>query len=85
MVWAEATRNPIIAARLTALLSEMQADFGGLADQLGRPQAVSADSFGTVFAAIIAGFILQLAVIGPQSGQDMSATVRALWPAGAQG
>lgn len=85
MVWSEATRNPTIAARLTALLSEMQADFGDLADQQGQPEAVSADSFGTVFAAIIAGFILQLAVIGPQPAEDMSATVRALWPAGTHG
>jgi AcrR family transcriptional regulator len=83
LVWSEATRNPALAARLSALLSEMQADFGGLADQLRLPKAVSADSFGTMFASIIAGFILQLAVVGPHSGEeDLVTALQALWPAG---
>jgi AcrR family transcriptional regulator len=81
LVWSEATRNPRLAARLTALLSEMQVDFGRLADEIRLPQAVSAESFATVLASIVAGFILQLAVIGPESGDELPATARALWPA----
>jgi TetR/AcrR family transcriptional regulator, transcriptional repressor of aconitase len=80
LVWSEATRNPALRARLDALLDELQVDFGGFADAEQLPAGVEPESFGNVLASIVAGFILQLAVIGPDSSEDLSAAVRALWP-----
>jgi AcrR family transcriptional regulator len=81
LVWAEAIRNPALAARLTYLRTEALAAFGGLASDIRLPQGVSAESFATVLASIIPGFILQLAVLGPDAAGELPATVRALWPA----
>jgi AcrR family transcriptional regulator len=81
MVWSEALRNPALAAQLTAMRSEVQALYGPLATDVGLPEEISAESFATVLGSISAGFILQLALFGPDAAKDLAATVRALWPA----
>jgi AcrR family transcriptional regulator len=81
MVWSEALRNPALAAQLAALRDEMGAYYGGLATDIRLPKAVSAESFATVLGSISAGFILQLALFGPDAAEDLPATARALWPA----
>jgi TetR/AcrR family transcriptional regulator, transcriptional repressor of aconitase len=81
MVWSEALRNPALAAQLTALRDEMGAYYGGLATDIRLPTGVPGDSFATVLGSINAGFILQLALFGPDAAGDLPATARALWPA----
>ena len=81
MVWCEALRNPALAAQLTALESELRAYYGGLANDIRLPEGVPAESFATAVASIGAGFILQLALFGPDAAEELPATVRALWPA----
>jgi AcrR family transcriptional regulator len=80
LVWAEAIRNPALAARLAALRHETLAYFGGLANGIRLPKEVSAESFATVLMSIVPGYILQLAVFGPDAAGELPATVRALWP-----
>jgi TetR/AcrR family transcriptional regulator, transcriptional repressor of aconitase len=81
MVWSEALRNPALAAQLTALRDEMGAYYGGLATDIRLPTGVPGESFATVLGSISAGFILQLALFGPDAAEDLPATARALWPA----
>jgi TetR/AcrR family transcriptional regulator, transcriptional repressor of aconitase len=85
MVWSEALRNPALAAQLTALRGEMGAYYGGLATDIRLPAGVPAESFATVLGSISAGFILQLALFGPDAAEDQPATARALWPAAKAG
>ena len=82
LVWSEATHNPILAARLTALIAEMRAVFAHPPESAENSQLVSSAAFGTVLTSVVAGFILQLALGGPEAVEDLPAAVRALWPAG---
>ena len=81
MVWSEALRSPALAAQLAALRGEMGAYYGGLATDIRLPTGVPGESFATVLGSISAGFILQLALFGPDAAEDLPATARALWPA----
>jgi AcrR family transcriptional regulator len=81
MVWSEALRNPALAAQVAALGNEMRRYFGGLATDVRLPEGVSADSCATVLGSISAGFIVLLAIFGPDAAEDLPATVRAPWPA----
>ena len=85
MVWSEALRSPALAAQLAALRHEMAVDYGGLAADIRLPKAVLAESFATVLGSISAGFILQLALFGPEAAEGLPATVCALWPAAKAG
>jgi AcrR family transcriptional regulator len=81
LAWAEAMRNPALAARLTALRNEARAYFGGLASDIPLPEGLSAEALAEVLTSVVPGYILQLALLGPHAADELPATVRALWPA----
>ena len=83
-VWAEALRNPQLAAEVTALLEELH---GEVADMVRRHQAagtlppgVSAEALSKILLGIIPGYIFQLAMLGPDTATGVSEALRALWP-----
>lgn len=80
-VWAEALRNAALAARFEALAEELRMRYGELAQDAVLPPGTSKGSLAETVAAIVSGFILQLALFGPQAAQGLPDTVRALWPA----
>ena len=82
LVWSEATHQPILAARLTALIDEMRAAFALPPEPAENSQLVSGAAFGTVLTSVVAGFILQLALGGPEAVEELPSAVRALWPGG---
>lgn len=84
-VWSEALRNPDLARRFEAQLAPMRMDLAGLVRAYQAdgqlPAEASADALATTFMSVIPGFILQLAMFGPQVVQGVPDAVRALWPA----
>jgi TetR/AcrR family transcriptional regulator, transcriptional repressor of aconitase len=83
-VWAEALRNPSMAAQFNELLRRMRVDIAdvvrthqGAGD---LPADVPADAVATVLMAIVPGYILQLALLGPDAVDGAIDAVRALWP-----
>jgi AcrR family transcriptional regulator len=84
-VWSEALRNPDLARRFDAQLVPMRADLASLVRTYQAsghlPPDASAESLATLFMAMIPGFILQLAMFGPQAVAGVPDAARALWPA----
>jgi AcrR family transcriptional regulator len=85
MVWSEALRNPGLADRLATANAELCDDLARVvAAQQKRgalPAEVQAEALARVFVAILPGFLLQLALFGPQAVEGAPGAVRALWPA----
>jgi AcrR family transcriptional regulator len=81
LVWAEALRNPALAEQFTALLLQLRA---GLTDAVRERQQrdhVAAEALGSLLASIVPGYILQLALLGPESVAGVRAAALAQWPA----
>lgn len=84
-VWAEALRNPRLAAEFTALLRDVHAE---IADLVRRHQAagtlpadgVSADALSSILLGTVPGYIVQLALLGPSVSTGVPDALRALWP-----
>jgi AcrR family transcriptional regulator len=83
-VWAEALRNPRLAAEFTALLDALQEE---VALTVRRQQAagalppdVSAQALSRILVGIVPGYILQVALMGPDAAAGVSEALRALWP-----
>jgi AcrR family transcriptional regulator len=87
LVWSEALRNPELAEKLRALLTGMHDDFTRLAADRqrtgGLPPGVTAYAISRALVAVMAGSILQLAILGPDAVSDVASAVRALWPSAA--
>jgi AcrR family transcriptional regulator len=85
LVWAEALRNPVLADQFTSLLSQIHEALADVArvHQVAEelPLGVSADALATVLLAIVPGYIVQLALLGPAAVDGAGAGLRALWPA----
>jgi AcrR family transcriptional regulator len=83
LTWAEALRNPSLAARFTELLIRMRADLAEVVRNHqgsgGLPTDVSAEALAGVLMSIVPGFILQLALLGPAAVEGASEATRALW------
>jgi AcrR family transcriptional regulator len=83
LVWSEALRNPELAEKLRALLAGMHDDFTRLAADHQRagdlPGAVPADAIARTLVAVMAGYILQLTILGPDAVSNVAGAVRALW------
>ncbi len=79
LVWSEATRNPELRTRLSALLGEYRDCFAELATTTGlvSPTA-SADALGMLFTSIVAGCILHFVIEGEQAIDGIESTVSAL-------
>lgn len=84
LVWAEALRDPSLAGQLRDLLTRMHDDLTQLIaaqQQAGRlPSEVTAAAMARTLVSAMAGYILQLTILGPAAVSGVPAGVRALWP-----
>jgi AcrR family transcriptional regulator len=84
LAWAEAQRNPSLAARFKELLRQMRDDLTEVVrEQQGSgnlPADVPAETLATVLMSLVPGYILQLAVLGPAAVDGVPEAIRALWP-----
>jgi TetR/AcrR family transcriptional regulator, transcriptional repressor of aconitase len=83
LVWSEALRNPELAGRLQALLAGLHDDFTRLAADHQRagdlPGGVPAGAIGRLLVSVMAGYILQLTILGPDAVGAVGDAARALW------
>jgi AcrR family transcriptional regulator len=84
LVWAEALRNPDLADRFTALLRTLRDDLEQVVrdhQQRGNlPADIPADALSALLFSIVPGYILQVALLGPESVADVGDAARRLWP-----
>ncbi len=83
IVWSEAVRNPALDALFTDLVAQLRASLAKVIEHspAGLPAGVSADVLAATLMAIVPGYLLQLALIGPAAVDGVPDAVRALWPA----
>jgi TetR/AcrR family transcriptional regulator, transcriptional repressor of aconitase len=83
IVWSEAVRNPSLAARFTALLTQLQASLAEVIQQTrgSLPGDVPADVLAVTLLSLVPGYLVQLALLGPAAVDGVPGAVRALWPA----
>jgi AcrR family transcriptional regulator len=83
LAWAEALRNPSLAAQFSELLTRMRDDLADVvrAQQKvgGLPTDVTAEALAGVLMSIVPGYILQLSLLGPESVDGAAEAARALW------
>lgn len=82
IVWSEALRNPLLAAQLTAMVTQIRADLAEVIQQSSGnlPVGVPADVLAGTLISLVPGYLLQLAILGPAAVDGVPAAVRALWP-----
>jgi AcrR family transcriptional regulator len=83
MVWSEALRNPALAERLEAAAASMSQDMAALVRERQRAGAwtgAPADAIARVILSVLPGFLLNLALFGPDGVAGFPDAVRALWP-----
>jgi TetR/AcrR family transcriptional regulator, transcriptional repressor of aconitase len=82
IVWSEALRNPSLAARFTALVTQIRDDLSEVIRQSrgNLPGDVPADVLATTLLSLVPGYLLQLALLGSAAVDGVPDTVRALWP-----
>ncbi len=82
IVWSEALRNPLLAARLTAMITQIRANLAEVIRQSPGylPADVPADVLAGTLISLVPGYLLQLAILGPAAVNGVPAAVRALWP-----
>ena len=84
LVWSEGLRTPSIAKRFDEALAPMRADLTEVVRQHqangALPTDVSPVALASLLMSIIPGFILQLALFGPDVVAEIPAAARALWP-----
>lgn len=78
LVWAEALRSPAIAARFTAILTQMRAGFAEVVRQ-GHGD-VPVDAMAAALVSVLPGYILQLTLLGPEAVDGVPGAFRSLWP-----
>jgi AcrR family transcriptional regulator len=87
LVWSEAVRTPTLAKQFDALLSPVRADFAEVVRESQAagdlPAAADADALAVLLMSIVAGFILQLAMVGRDAVAGIPDAARALWPGSA--
>jgi AcrR family transcriptional regulator len=84
LAWAEALRNPELAAQFQNLISQMRTDLAEVIrhhqGSANPPAEVPADALAALLVAIVPGYIIQFALIGPAAVADIPTVVQALWP-----
>jgi len=82
IVWSEALRNPSLAARFDALVTQLQASLAEVIRQSpgSLPADVPADVLATTLLSLVPGYLLQLALLGPGAVHDVPDAIRAIWP-----
>jgi len=82
IAWSEALRNPSLAARFAALITQVRARLAEVIRQSpgNLPDGVPADVLATALLSLVPGYLLQLALLGPAAVDGVPDAVRALWP-----
>ena len=82
IVWSEALRNPSLAARFSALVTDLNANLAEVIQQsrASLPGDVSADVLASTHLCLSPGYLLQVALLGPAAVDGVPDAVRALWP-----
>ena len=84
IVWAEALRNPGLAARFADMIMQIRADLAEFVrdrqDAEELPGDAPADALAAAFISIVPGYILQLALLGQAGVDGIPGALRALWP-----
>jgi AcrR family transcriptional regulator len=83
MVWSEALRNPALAERLRQAITTMSGDLAGVIaerQRAGELTGVPADALARAILSVLPGFLLQLALLGPDAVAGVPDAVRTLWP-----
>jgi len=79
LVWAEALRSPVIAARFTSMLTQVRGGLAEIVREHEEAPGAPADALAAVLLSIVPGYILQLALLGPAAVAGLPDAVRALW------
>ena len=83
-VWSETQRNPELAARFVALVRKARAEITRMVlvrQEFGLlPNGASSSAIAAVVTAILPGYILQRALLGPAAVRGVPEGLRALWP-----
>jgi TetR/AcrR family transcriptional regulator, transcriptional repressor of aconitase len=84
LVWAEALRNHDLRDKFTALLAQLRADLTKVVRDHQREgnmtAEVNADAIAGLLISTAAGYIVQLALLGPAAVKKVPAAALALWP-----
>ncbi len=82
IVWSEALRNPSLAARFTALVTQVRADLAEVIQQSpgNLPDGVSSDVLAAALICLVPGYVLQLALLGSAAVEGIPGAIRVLWP-----
>jgi TetR/AcrR family transcriptional regulator, transcriptional repressor of aconitase len=82
IVWSEALRDPSLAARFTALVTQVRARLAEVIRQNpgNLPADVPADVLAAALLSLVPGYLLQLALLGSAAVDGVPDAVRALWP-----
>ena len=82
-VWAEALRNPRLAAQFVPMFEELHEEIAAVVrrhQEAGAFDAnVSAAAFSRILVSIVSGHILQVALLGPHAATGVADGVRTLW------
>jgi hypothetical protein len=83
-VWAEALRNPHLGPQYRGMLMQTRAEVADIVrdhqDAGHLPPCVSATALADVLVSVLPGYILQLALLGPNAVTGIADALRALWP-----
>lgn len=83
-VWAEALRNPQVGPQFKRMLMQTKAEVADILrdhqDAGYLPADVPAAALSTILVGILPGYILQLALLGPEAAHGIADALRALWP-----
>lgn len=83
MVWSEALRNPQLADRLREAATAMTQDIASAVRErqaMGHLTGAPAQEVAQALLAILPGFLLDLALLGPGDVAGLPNALRALWP-----
>jgi len=82
IVWSEALRNPLLAARFTVLVTQLRTNLAEVIQQNpgNLPGDVSAGVLAAALLSLVPGYLLQLALLGSAAVDGVPDAVRALWP-----
>jgi TetR/AcrR family transcriptional regulator, transcriptional repressor of aconitase len=82
IVWSEALRNPVLADRLAALITQVRADLAAVIqhNRGNLPESIDADVLAAALVSLVPGYLLQLALLGSAAVDEVPDAIRALWP-----
>jgi AcrR family transcriptional regulator len=80
LVWAEVLRNPVLAGRFRQLLTDLRVDLARLitSQRVRRKKyPVTADAVAGAVLSLVAGYLVQLAILGPADMAEVPSAIGA--------